>query len=223
MKRFRLEQFFKNNWSYLLVVLVIVIAVQTVWMFRMHRKLYQQEGSLNTEFTLSSLDPGSKKKNDFSLFQNDPFDYDFFNSTFDPNKWDPFHEMQNMQDRINSMFGGAFGRFSQSPRFGDIFDSGGFTPNIDIQEEDDHIIITIDLPGADASNVDITCDERKLKISGTIDQLQEDHQGSNLLRRERRSGRFSRTISLPAPVQAEKMESKIDKGIMTITIPKADD
>jgi HSP20 family protein len=221
MKRFRLEQFFKNNWSYLLVILIIVIAIQTVWMFRMQRKLYQREGNSHTNLTFGSIDNSSKKHDGLSLFPKDPFDDDFFNNTFDPNTWDPFREMQNMQDRIDSMFGGAFGRFSQSPRFGDIFDSSGFTPKIDIREEDDRIIIKIDLPGADTSNVDVTCEEQELTISGTIDKLQEDSQGGSLLRRERRSGHFSRTITLPAPVQAEKVESKIDKGVMTITIPKA--
>ena len=221
MKRFRLEQFFKNNWSYLLVILIIVIAIQTVWMFRMQRKLYQREGNSHTNSAFGSIPNSSKKHDGLSLFPKDPFDDDFFNNTFDPNTWDPFREMQNMQDRINSMFGGAFGRFSQSPRFGNIFDSSGFTPKIDIREEDDRIIIKIDLPGADTSNVDITCEEQELTISGTLDQLQEGSQGGSLLRRERRSGHFSRTITLPAPVQAEKMESKIDKGVMTITIPKA--
>jgi len=72
---------------------------------------------------------------------------------------------------MNSMFGDAFGRFSRSPRFGDLFDSGSFTPNIDIQDEGDHFIVKIDLPGAEDGNVDISCKDQELTISGTIDQL----------------------------------------------------
>lgn len=79
----------------------------------------------------------------------------------------------------------------------------------------------IALPGAEESNVNISCKDQELTISGTIDQLQEDHQGSSLLRRERRSGSFSRTISLPALVEVDKMETKFDKGVVTILIPKA--
>jgi len=95
------------------------------------------------------------------------------------------------------------------------------TPNIDIRDEGDRFVIKIDLPGADASNVDITCEEQQLKISGSVDQLQEEHQDGSLMRRERRSGRFSRTIPLSAPVEADKMKTKLDKGVMTVTIPKA--
>lgn len=75
--------------------------------------------------------------------------------------------------------------------------------------------------GAEDGNVDISCKDQELTISGTIDQLHEDCQGSSLSRRERRSGRFSRTIPLPAPVEVDKMETKFDKGVVTITIPKA--
>ncbi len=126
-----------------------------------------------------------------------------------------------MQDRINSMFGDAFGRFSRSPQFDNLFDSGSFTPDIDIKDDGDRLIVKIDLPGADNSNVNITCKDRELKISGKIDQLQEDRKWNGLLRQERRSGHFSRTITLPVPVVADKMETKIDKGIVTVTLPKA--
>ena len=126
-----------------------------------------------------------------------------------------------MRDRMDSMFGEAFGRFSQSPDFSDLFESGNFTPHIDVQDEGDRFVIKIDLPGAENSQVDIACKDQQVTISGTLEQTNADKDGSHWLRQERRSGQFSRTIPLPEPVQDEQMETRFDKGIMTVTIPKA--
>jgi len=213
MKSIRLEQFIKRRWPYLLVALVVLVAIQTGWLIWMHG---QVSDSGNSRGTISSSQGAS------SLFSDDPFKDDFFSSPFDANAWNPLQEMQNMQDRINSMFGDAFGRFSQHPRFGSVFDSQSFTPKIDIRDEGNRFVIKIDLPGADSSNVDVTCEQQQLKISGSIDQLKEEHQDGSLLRRERRSGHFSRTIALSEPVQADKMETRFDKGVMTVILPKAE-
>lgn len=200
---------------YLACIMIVVIGFQSWFIF----KMYNQNNQRNNRF---NSDPFSEIKdlNEFSLLPKDPFDDKSFYYPFDPNTWNPFQEMQKMRDHINSMFGDAFGRFSRSHEFGGLFDSGSFTPNIDMQDKGDHFIIKIDLPGADTSNVDITCEEQQLKISGTIEQYQEDRKGSGLLRQERRSGRFSRIIPLPTPVEVDKMETKFDKGVMVVTIPK---
>jgi HSP20 family protein len=221
MKSIKLEQFIKRRWPYLLVVMFVLVAIQTGWLISMHLQLNDSESSSQKNSGFNSFGFGSGSQGALSLLPDDPFNDDFFNSPFDPNTWNPLNEMQSMQDRINSMFGDSFGRFSQSPQFGNIFESESFTPNIDVREEVDHFIVKIDLPGADTSNIDVTCEEQQLKISGRIDHLNEERQDGSLLRRERRSGRFSRTIPLSAPVEADKMKTKFDKGVMTVTIPKA--
>lgn len=218
----RLEQFVKRRWQYLLVVMFIIVGIQTGWLIWMHGQINDSENDSRKDSSFSGFGLGSNSQGALSLLPDDPFKDDFFNSPFDPNAWNPLDEMQSMQDRINSMFGDAFGRFSESPQFGNIFESENFTPKIDVRDEGDRFVVKIDLPGVDSSNVDVTCEEQQLKISGTMDQLQEEHQDGSLLRRERRSGRFSRTIPLSAPVEADKMETKFDKGVVTVTIPKAE-
>ena len=206
---------------YLALIMAVVIAFQSWFIFKMHNENNQLNPRFNSDNFFNNPLSGSKDLNGLSLFPQDPFKDNYLYSPFDSSTWDPFQEMQRMRDQINSIFGDAFGRFSQSQEFGNLFDSESFTPNIDIQDEGDSFVIKIDLPGADASNVKVTCENQELKISGTIDQYKEDRKGSSLLRQERRSGHFSRIIPLPVPVESEKMETKIDKGVMTITIPKA--
>ena len=217
----KLEEFLRRRWPHLLAVMVVIVVIQSGWLIWMQLQINDSDSGSRKDSSFNNLSLGSGGQGPLSLLPDDPFNNDFFTSPFDPNTWDPLHEMHSMQDRINSMFGDAFGRFSQSPSFGNIFESQSFTPNIDVRGEDDRFVIKIDLPGADASNVDITCEEQQLKISGSVDQLQEEHQDGSLMRRERRSGRFSRTIPLSAPVEADKMETNLDKGVMTVTIPKA--
>jgi len=217
----KLEDFLKARWPYLLAVMVVMVVIQSGWLIWMQFQINDSDSGSRKDSSFNSFSLGSGGQGSLSLLPDDPFKDDFLTSPFDPNTWNPLDEMHSMQDRINSMFGDAFGRFSQSPGFGNIFESQSFTPNIDIRDEGDRFVIKIDLPGADASNVDITCEEQQLKISGSVDQLQEEHQDGSLMRRERRSGRFSRTIPLSAPVEADKMKTKLDKGVMTVTIPKA--
>jgi len=220
----RLNPFLTKTWPYLTVVLVVIIAIQAWGLAWLHSEVNNQETSTNEDPLLwgSRLNPGNQGT--LSPWPNDPFKDNFFANPFDWKDWRPFQEMQKMLDRMNGTFGDTFGFFSPNPRFGDSFDSGSFTPEIDIEEKDDRFIVTIDLPGADESNVDISCREQELTISGSLDQLREskeDHHGGNLLQRERRTGHFSQTVSLPTPVQVDKMETKFDKGIVTVTIPKA--
>ena len=219
MSQIEIKNFLKKAWPYLMILMVVVIGIQTVLLVRLYGYV-DQTSKNNKNVSIFSDIIDSNDQNGLSLLPKNPFEDDYFIRPFDPNTWNPFQEMQRMQDHMNTMFGDAFGRFSRSPHFDNLLDSGSFTPEIDIKDQGDQLIIKIDLPGADNSNVNITCNDRELKISGKIDQLQEDRKWNGLLRQERRSGHFSRTIPLPAPVEADKMETKIDKGIVTITIPK---
>ena len=211
-------------WPYLAAILAIVVAIQAWGLVRMHSRLKDQDLSTEERSAATHPRPGSTDPNSLSLWPGDPFDHGLLNSPFDRNTWDPFQEMQAMRDQIDGMFGEAFGRFSQSPLFGDLYDSGDFTPHIDVQDKGDYFVVEVDLPGAERSNVDVSCEDQELRISGSLDHSQElkkDDQAGMLLRKERRSGHFSRNIPLPAPVQADKMETRVDKGVVTITIPKA--
>lgn len=218
----KVKECIQKSWPCIIAILVIVIGIQAWCLVRMSQQYNHVKTDVRTDSLLDPFSLGMDKQNGLSLWPDDPWKDPFSNQPFDPNVWDPFKEMQTMRDHMNGMFGEAFGRFSQSPRFNNLLDAGGFTPNIDIEDKGDHYVVTIDLPGSDNSNVDISCKDQHLTISGKLDQMQEDRQAGSVLRQERRSGRFSRTIPLPEPVQVDKMETDFDKGIVTVTIPKVE-
>ena len=221
MGELKLKEHLRKALPYLAVLMVIVIGIQAWCLARMYQQHAEERPNQKGNSLFQGLGPGQKNKKNLSLWPDDPWDDSFFSGPFDSNAWNPFQEMQAMQDRMNGMFGQAFGRFSQSPDFSDLLGSSGFTPSIDVQDEGDRFAIKIDLPGAENSNVDVSCKDQQVTISGSVDQMQEDKNGSSLLRQERRSGRFSRTIPLPEPVQSDQMETAFDRGILTVTIPKA--
>jgi HSP20 family protein len=89
-------------------------------------------------------------------------------------------------------------------------------------ETEDEIVVTAALPGVSPEDVEITITGDVLQIKGeTKAEIAEEK--ANYLRQERRYGAFSRTIALAAPLQADKADAKFKNGVLTLSIPKADE
>jgi HSP20 family protein len=207
----------------LIAALVVAVGVQTWYIAGMHKKLNEMQVSSPARTwkvnpgsppTLQPLGKGQQPK------PRTPDD-DWFNRPFSSDNWNPLQEMQQMQDHMNQMFGDSFGRFGRSSHFSSLFGSSSFSPRIDLKEEDDKFVIHANIPGAKNNNIDVKLEDQTLTIKGTIDQEQQDTDDQDkIIRRERRSGKFSRTLTLPSPVAPEGMKTHLDNGVLEITIPK---
>lgn len=206
--------------SLLVAVLVVAVIAQSVVIFGLHRRVDGTAGEV-TENPPRVLQKDEDEQSSTSLLPSDPFDNDPFDWRMDD--WDPFKEMHSMHDRINQMFGSAFNRFQRSDDFGGIFGDYAFSPDINIQDKGDHYLVTVDLPGAEDSRLDVKVDGQTLTISGTIEAERKQEDGGSMLRQERQSGQFRRVITLPSPVKADEMETKHKKGVLHIEIPKEDE
>lgn len=121
----------------------------------------------------------------------------------------PFDEVQLLQKEINRLFSG----FSQSASY-------DFPPiNVWISEND--VIVTAELPGMDAGNVDISVVGDSLTLSGVreSDILKE---GESYHRQERSFGRFARTIKLPFHVETDKVDARYERGMLQVTLLRAE-
>ena len=98
-----------------------------------------------------------------------------------------------------------------------------FSPKVDMTEDADSYIITIDAPGTDKSNLDVKLEDRTLTISGKRDGTVAKQDGGKVIRQERVSGEFQRAIVLPGPVQEGSMAAKYDNGVLRVTIKKANE
>jgi len=82
-------------------------------------------------------------------------------------------------------------------------------------------VITAEVPGVSADEIDISVVGETLTLSG--ERKPEDLEGGvRYHRRERGGGRFSRSIELPFRVDADKVEAAYDKGILRVTLPRAE-
>ncbi len=111
--------------------------------------------------------------------------------------------------------------------FGDGFavaplarDGDSVAPALDVHDEESQYVVRVELPGIDAKEVALELDGNLLVLSGT---KQEEKSGKEDGTRwtERRFGAFRRALELPAPVVADGVKATADKGVLTITLPKA--
>jgi HSP20 family protein len=92
-----------------------------------------------------------------------------------------------------------------------------FTPPVDIEETDDAYVIEADLPGAKREDVNIELEGNELQVTGEIKQRE-----GRFRRRTRRVGEFELRVVLPDGVDGSGVDAKLDHGVLTVRVPKAE-
>jgi len=113
--------------------------------------------------------------------------------------------------------------------FRDVFEgsrapatAGAFAPALDVEETEDGFTLFIELPGVAAEDVEITLEENVLTVSGER-VFYADKEPSEFRRVERSFGRFHRAVRLPDRVDGEHVQADYRDGLLTITVPKAEE
>jgi HSP20 family protein len=96
-----------------------------------------------------------------------------------------------------------------------------WVPPVDIQENADAYLFHAELPGLTKEDIHITLENNVLRVSGER-KLEKDAKKENYHRVERTYGTFTRTFTLPTQVDADKVLAAFENGILTITVPKAE-
>jgi HSP20 family protein len=97
--------------------------------------------------------------------------------------------------------------------------SSAFTPSFEVKETADSFVVKADLPGVAESDLDINVHNSVLTITGAH-QAEERKEGESFQLYERQFGSFSRSFSLPDMADGERIEAKLDAGVLTLTIAK---
>ena len=129
--------------------------------------------------------------------------------------WEPAREMMSLRDAMDRLFDDAFTR-PLSHR------DGWSVPAIDMFQTDDEIVVKAALPGMKSDEVQINITGEVLTLKGEVQQNQEMEEKAWHLR-EQRFGSFERSIALPTDVVADKAKADFENGILTITLPKAEE
>jgi HSP20 family protein len=128
-----------------------------------------------------------------------------------PTARDPFSAMrEEMNDLISRIWGGQSSNLS------------GLTiaPAVDVSEDDEAYEIHVDAPGVDAENFDIQVHGNTVTLSGKREDKQEEKK-KRYHRVERRSGSFSRSITLPADINEDAVVAEYNDGVLSVTLPKS--
>lgn len=141
-------------------------------------------------------------------------------------RWNPNREsvtfpsdILNMQREINRMFDGFFRGGIQDD--GSLFPSV-WTPAVDVAEHDNEYLVKVELPGVSKDDVKIMMQDNVLTIRGEKKQEKETKE-SNYHRVERSYGSFQRSFTLPTHVKNDRIEAAYTDGILTVTLPKAEE
>ena len=94
-------------------------------------------------------------------------------------------------------------------------------PAMDVYETDEQIVVTVELPGMRAEDVEVSVEDSTLTVGGSREVSSEVEQ-ERYHRIERRYGAFSRAVTLPPQVDTSKVDARFSDGVLTIEIPKVE-
>jgi HSP20 family protein len=131
-------------------------------------------------------------------------------------RWEPVHEMMTLREAMDRLFDDAFTRPVN------LRDGGWSAPAIDMYQTDDEVVIKAALPGFKADEVQINVTGDVLVLRGETKHEEEKKDRAWHIR-EQRWGSFERSIALPTDVRADKANADFENGILTVTLPKAEE
>lgn len=130
---------------------------------------------------------------------------------------DPSVEVDSLQSEVNRIFDSFFGGGRQGNGR-----SRRWLPAMDLAETEDELILSADLPGMSEDDIEIEIKDRTLTISGERSASSEA-QDRGYHRVERSFGRFSRSLNLPAGIEADRIAANFDRGVLEVKIPKPEE
>jgi len=149
---------------------------------------------------------------------------------YDPVKrYDPYDVFERMSDALD------FARdvdnwfdFTESMFPDNIWGlfEGDWSPRLDLFEDDDAYFIRLDVPGIEKRDIDINILNDVLTVKGTrrvVEDDKESKKGRKYQREERIFGSFHRTIPLPLPVDASRVDANLKDGVLHVTLPKREE
>ena len=127
---------------------------------------------------------------------------------------DQFNELDRMRRQMERLLSDVSSLPSFEPK-------AGVFPLVNITEDNDNFYVRAELPGVEASGLDIQAAANNISISGER-TIAAEVDNVKYHRREREAGKFSRMIGLPGDINTDKVGAELVNGILTLTVPKAE-
>lgn len=128
-------------------------------------------------------------------------------------------EIAQLRRRFDGVLAHDLGRLFERPEA--PADAPGWTPALDVVEQENQILLRAELPGLAQEDVEITLEDGKLTLSGEK-KFQHELSDGHYHRIESRSGSFRRIFTLPTAVDQEGIDAQFRNGVLEISLPKAE-
>lgn len=125
-------------------------------------------------------------------------------------RWNPFEELERFQREMSRIFGGPSGGYAGV---------SSCPANLWVNEEDG--VLAIDAPGVNPEDIEVSVVDSTVTVQFKRMETELD-KSESYVRRERRSGEYSRTFELPYAIDAGKVEARYDNGVIQIKLPCAE-
>jgi len=130
-------------------------------------------------------------------------------------RWDPFRDLNLIQDRMNRLFDDA----GRTWRNDEPAATTSWSPSVDIFETEGEIVVKAELPGMERKDIALHLENNVLTLRGER-KFEKETKNENYHRIERSYGNFSRSFSIPATVDEEKIRADYKDGVLKIVLPK---
>ncbi len=132
---------------------------------------------------------------------------------------DPISELRTLQEDFNRVFSSVFPRlFSHE----EGLSGGGWSPSVDIYENEEAFTLEADLPGVKPEDFKLSIENRTLTLQGER-RFEKKSESDNYHRVERSYGSFTRTFTLPSTINVEEVQAEFKDGILRVTLPKREE
>jgi HSP20 family molecular chaperone IbpA len=135
--------------------------------------------------------------------------------------WDPFRQMQEMQEEIDRSIRRATERFQFGPSASLFRPDAGYSSSFDLRDKNDHFELRAYLPDVEASDVSVKIDDDRVLHVSVAQKKQETKKANGSESQVTQLGHYEQVVTLPEPVKGSDMKIDRNGHEMIITIPKA--
>lgn len=137
------------------------------------------------------------------------------------NQWNPWKEMEELQNRLNTVFGASIARPQATGGVDEKLTVSAWTPLVDISEDDKEYVIKAEVPEVQKGDLSVKVQDGLLTISGER-KFEKEEKGKKYHRVERVYGNFTRSFSLPENADETKVNAEFKDGVLFVRVAKAE-
>ncbi len=130
-------------------------------------------------------------------------------------RWEPMNEVVSLRDLMDRFWNEPMGSVRR-------WNDAAVVPAVDMYQTDNEVVLKAVLPGIKPEDITLSVTGDVVSLRGASAEESETKDATYFVR-ERRRGEFSRSLPLPAPVVADKARAEFENGVLTLTLPKAEE